>query len=185
MSVQHLVRLGVMGHIGRFDSADAVRYRRGAEVVLRTARGLEVGEVLAPPADQTGGEATDGVILRPMTDADRLLASRLQRDRHQAFAACTDRLREIGSVATLVDVEHLFDGQALFFYFLGDVTPEVERLTAELAELYSTTVKFRQFTDALVNGCGPNCGTEEAEGGGCGTSCASCVVASACGTKKR
>ena len=85
----------------------------------------------------------------------------------------------------LIDVEHLFDGQSLYFYFLGDVGPATEQLTAELAELYSAAVKFDQFTDTLVNGCGPNCGTADAEGGGCGTSCVSCAVAGACGTKKR
>ena len=73
-------------------------------------------------------------------------------------------------------MEHLFDGQSLFFYFLGEVTPEIERLSAELAELYEATVKFREFTEALTNGCGPGCGTAEAEGPGCGSSCSSCVV---------
>ena len=71
----------------------------------------------------------------------------------------------------LVDVEHLFDGQSLFFYFLGDTTPELDALTGELAEIYEAQVQFRKFTDTLTAGCGPGCGTEEAEqaarSGGC------------------
>ena len=87
--------------------------------------------------------------------------------------------------AVLVDVEHLFDGQGLFFYFLGDVPPEVEAYTGRLAEAYETKVQFRKFTETLIEGCGPGCGTEEAKGqGGC-DSCTSCAVASACGTKRR
>ena len=35
-----------------------------------------------------------------------------------------------------MDVEHLFDGRSLFFHFLGDVPPEVEAVTQELAEAY-------------------------------------------------
>jgi hypothetical protein len=86
--------------------------------------------------------------------------------------------------AVLVDVEHLFDGQGLFFYFLGEVPPEIESFTAHLAEAYETKVQFRRFTETLIEGCGPGCGTEEAKGqGGC-DSCTSCAVASACGTKR-
>ena len=44
----HLVRVGNLGHVGRFASAEALRYPRRARVVVRTRRGLEVGEVLSP-----------------------------------------------------------------------------------------------------------------------------------------
>ena len=44
------------------------------------------------------------------------------------------RLAERGSSAVLVDVEHLFDGQSLYFYFLGPGGPELDVLTTELAD---------------------------------------------------
>ena len=185
MSARYLIRVGVMGRIGRFEAADASRYRRGTDVVVRTARGLELGKVLAIDGAGEAYQEPDGAILRRLTVEDRLLAQRLERDRHEAYNACAARLAQRGDPAMLIDVEHLFDGQSLYFYFLGDVGPATEQLTAELAELYSAAVKFDQFTDTLVNGCGPNCGTADAEGGGCGTSCVSCAVAGACGTKKR
>ena len=80
-----------------------------------------------------------------------------------------------------MDVEHLFDGQSLYFYFLGEVTPELDAITGELAEIYETKVQFRKFAETLVKGCGPDCGTEDAAGNGCGTGgCATCAAASAC-----
>jgi hypothetical protein len=83
----------------------------------------------------------------------------------------------------LVDVEHLFDGQSLFFYFLGGESPEIADLTSELADAYEAKVQFRKFTDTLSQGCGPGCGTEEAENG-CGTgACSTCAILSACGGK--
>jgi cell fate regulator YaaT (PSP1 superfamily) len=185
MLKQYLIRVGVMGRVGRFESADASRFARGADVVVRTQRGLELGKVLAIDATATHFVAADGTVLRRMTVEDRLLAQRLERDRHEAYNACAARLAQRGDPATLIDVEHLFDGQSLYFYFLGEVSPATEFLTAELAELYSAAVKFDQFTETLVHGCGPHCGTEEAEGAGCGSSCISCAVASACGTNKR
>ena len=184
MSRQHLVRVGAMGQVGRFTAVDAVRYPRRSRVIVRTRRGLEIGEVLAPPKDDGQQARNDGQLLRGMTVEDELLQARLERDRQQAYEACTALLVENRMSAVLVDVEHLFDGQGLYFYFLGEVTPELEQYTGRLAEAYEAKVQFRKFTETLIEGCGPGCGTEEAKGqGGC-ESCTSCAVASACGTKR-
>ncbi len=172
-----------MGNVGGYTSADATVFPRQSRVIVRTRRGLEIGEVLAPPSGDAAGDAPDGVILRGMTAQDHLLAARLDKNKDEAFAACAERLAELAADATLIDVEHLFDGRSLIFYFLGAITPTIQRITDELAETYESKVKFREFTDALTNGCGPNCGTEEAEGG-C-KSCVSCAVSVACGTANR
>jgi cell fate regulator YaaT (PSP1 superfamily) len=173
-----------MGQVGRFTAVDAVRYPRRSRVIVRTRRGLEIGEVLTPPKDDGVQARNDGQILRGMTVEDELLQARLERNRQQAYEACTTLLAENRMSVVLVDVEHLFDGQGLYFYFLGEVTPELEQYTGRLAEEYEAQVQFRKFTETLIEGCGPGCGTEEAKGqGGC-ESCTSCAVASACGTKR-
>jgi cell fate regulator YaaT (PSP1 superfamily) len=174
-----------MGQVGRFAAVDAVRYPRHSRVIVRTRRGLEIGDVLTEPDDRDDGRAfADGEILRGMTVEDDLLQARLDKHRHEAYEACAALVAERKLPAVLVDVEHLFDGQGLFFYFLGDVPAELESHTGSLAEAYETKVQFRKFTDTLIEGCGPGCGTEEAKGqGGC-DSCTSCAVASACGTKR-
>jgi hypothetical protein len=185
MSRSHLVRVGILGHVGRFTAVDAVRYPRGARVILRTGRGLEVGEVLAPCDEPVERGSGDGAILRGMTVEDQLLEARLETNRDRAFRACQRRLDELGLEATLLDVEHLFDGRRLFFYFLGEVTPAIEAVTQELAEVYDSVAQFRHFADTLATGCGPACGTEDAPGGGC-TSCAvGCAVTGACATRRR
>jgi hypothetical protein len=182
---QHLIRVGALGRVGRFTSVDAVRYPRGSQVICRTSRGLEVGEVLAPAGDDGNFTASDGSLLRGMTPEDHLLLARLEKHRDEAFSACQTLLAERNVSAVLMDVEHLFDGRSLYFYFLGEVTPELEAITAELAETYETQVQFRKFAETLTAGCGPGCGTEDAAGSGCGTGgCSSCAVSSACGTKK-
>jgi hypothetical protein len=174
-----------MGQVGRFAAVDAVRYPRHCRVVVRTKRGLEVGDVLSPPDDRDDSRAfADGDILRGMTVQDDLLQARLEKHRQEAYAACANMLSISGEPAVLVDVEHLFDGQGLFFYFLGDVSPHLESYTERLADTYEAKVQFRKFTETLIEGCGPGCGTEEVKGrGGCET-CASCAVAGACGTKR-
>jgi cell fate regulator YaaT (PSP1 superfamily) len=174
-----------MGQIGRFAAVDLVRYPRRSRVILRTRRGLEIGDVLSPPDDCDDGEVfADGELIRGVTLQDELLQARLEQNRQAAYEACSKMLAEIDLPVVLVDVEHLFDGQGLFFYFLGDVPPDLESLTSRLAEAYEAKVQFRKFTETLIEGCGPGCGTDEAKGqGGC-ESCTSCAVASACGTKR-
>lgn len=174
-----------MGQVGRFGAVDAVRYPRRSRVIVRTRRGLEIGEVLAVPDDREEMRTfADGEILRGMTVQDELLHARLEKHRQEAYAACAALLKQNGTGGVLVDVEHLFDGQGLFFYFLGDVPPALEAYTERLAEAYETKVQFRKFTETLIEGCGPGCGTEEVKGrGGCDT-CSSCAVAGACGTKR-
>lgn len=184
MALHYLVRVGAMGNVGRFRTSDTTAYRRGVRVVTRTERGLEIGEVLSDD-DHVGtdGVASDGTILRPMSVEDRLLEARLETRRDEAYEACAAEVAGRSLPVTLMDVEHLFDGHTLIFYFLGDVTPEVEQLTGQLAETYETKAQFRQFTETLTAGCGPDCGTENAEGGGCDSCSTGCAIASVCSTK--
>lgn len=196
MVIPHLVRLGPFGHVGRFLPVEAAQYPRGSRVVCRTRRGLEVGQVLAadePPSRpysstaprSSSGSAADGELLRKVTVEDDLLLARIERRKHEAFEVCNKLLAERGIAAALMDVEHLFDGQSLYFYFLGSPPAEAELLTAELAAAYDSAVEFQKFTDAVELGCGPQCGTEEAtgcgtDGGHAGGGCSSCSIAAAC-----
>ena len=145
---------------------------------------LELGEVLAPVTSDNAAQ-TDGTLLRRVTVEDDLLAARLGRYKSEAYEACQEKIRQRGLSTVLVDVEHLFDGQSLFFYFLGETSPELDAITAELAETYESKVQFRKFADALTTGCGPGCGTDEAENGCTSGACSTCSVLAACGGSKR
>ena len=169
-----------VGQVGRFTAVDAVRYPRGSRVIIRTGRGLEIGEVLAPPDDEPDPVRGDGSVLRGMTVEDQLLEARCKRNRQAALEACAARLAERNLPAVLMDVEHLFDGHSLVFYFLGEVSQEVSNLTAELAEVYEAQVQIRKFTEAVTTGCGPGCGTDEATGGGCKTCTTGCAISAHC-----
>lgn len=184
MARSHLVRVGALAQVGRFSAVDSTRYPRGSRVIVRTQRGLEIGEVLAPPAGEVEAEA-DGPILRGMTVEDQLLEARLGKNRQAAYEACQKRLDELRLSISLMDVEHLFDGRTLVFYFLGAQPPELQTVTSELAELYDAQVQFRAFADTLARGCGPDCGTEAAAGQGCSSCSTGCAVAGACSTRKQ
>lgn len=178
MSEVYFVRVGLFGQVGRFRPVDSTRYPRGSRVVCRTHRGLENGEVLSQIAAQRQEPSVDGQIVRRMTVEDDLMLSRLDRDKAQALQRCSDILSEQGSSVAILDAEILLDGGGLYFYFLGEQEGELASVTELLADTYQAEVQFQQFADTLVNGCGPDCGTEA--GGGCGDSCGSCAVAAAC-----
>ena len=177
MGQSHLIKIGLMGVVGRFDAADFRVYQRDQRVICRTRRGLECGVVICG-VDQP---ATDGEVLRVTGSEDELILDRLEKFRDRAYNACNDLLIERGLPGTLVDVEHLFDGESVFFYFMGDVDARVEALTEELAATYDRKVKFKQFAQALAEGCGPECGTKDS---GCGAGgCGSCALSGGCGAK--
>lgn len=178
MSRDHFVRVGVLGHVGRFVAVDAVCFPRGTLVVCRTARGLEVGEVAGHATKSVSRGESDGSLLRAVSDVDRLWMQRLAKNRDSAFASCQRLLRQSSCRSLLIDVEHLFDGKSIYFYFLEPPSPAVEPLLHSLAEAYESEARIRDFTHAVEVGCGPGCGTEEAAG--CGAACESCAAASSC-----
>lgn len=173
-----MVRVGVLGQIGRFRSDPGSVLSRGVFVVCRTHRGVEYGEVLNAVHGDAASIPRVGNILRRATPEDHLLRARIDKNRAAAFDRCASMLKEQAASVVLMDVELLFDGKSIFFYFLGEVTPAVEMITSELAEAYEATVQLRQFAEAVTAGCGPDCGTKE---GGCSDGgCSSCSVAAAC-----
>ena len=181
MGRPHLVKIGMFATVGRFESADFVAYSRDERVVCRTDRGLEIGEVLRPIDDEQ--LESNGQLLRRVSPDDQLIVTRIERFRDRAFDACNQLLQERKINAVLMDVEHLFDGQSLYFYFLGEVPEEVHRLTGELSETYERKVRFKKFTETLASGCGPGCGEGASK---CSTSgCGSCSIAGGCGAKAK
>lgn len=170
--------------VGRFQSPDFTVFARDTPVICRTSRGLEFGTVLCPlDSQQSDPSAVDGKILRRVGTEDELILQRLQRHRDKAFMACQRLIEERQLPGVLVDVEHLFDGESVFFYFLGEVDPRLAALTDELAQIYERKVRFKKFAETLANGCGPDCGTGESQ---CGNgACGSCAVSGACGVKSK
>ena len=189
MGAEHLVKIGLMGLVGRYDAADFHLYPRDARVICRTARGVEVGIVICPIEDEfagcsdSGTTQFDGTILRRVGAEDELILERLHRHRDKAFHACQQLIQDRQLPGLLVDVEHLFDGKSLYFYFLGEVDDRLETLTAELASTYEQRVRFKKFAQSLTNGCGPDCGTGESRcsSGGCG----SCALSGGCAEKSK
>jgi cell fate regulator YaaT (PSP1 superfamily) len=144
---RYIVRHGVMRFLGPFDGR-SVEYARGAQVVARTERGLEVGEVLCeatPRAVEYLSEPTGGVILRAVTTDDQEQMGRLADIECQEFELCGRFVEQRKLQMALVDVEHLFGGERIIFYFLAEKRVDFRELVKDLARELHTRIEMRQI----------------------------------------
>lgn len=168
---RYFVRVGALGDL--VIASAMIGYERGRRVILRSKRGIEIAEVVAP-CDQSLAGKTAFRIIRPTTDSDERLATRLEKHKREAVEACRVRLDKSGSQSILLDVDQFLDGATLKLHFLGDVDAMAQSIADEVAEQYEAVVKTDHLADLLRDGCGTDCGSESS---GCG-SCAGC---STCG----
>jgi cell fate regulator YaaT (PSP1 superfamily) len=148
MADRWIVRHGVMRFLGDFEPGADVTCARGARVVARTDRGLEIGDVLCevtPQALQMIAEPTQGQIVRLLTPDDRAAAERLKEKERQEFEVCGNFIQQRQLQMALVDVEHLFGGERVIFYFLSEKRVDFRELVKDLARELQTRIEMRQI----------------------------------------
>jgi hypothetical protein len=170
-----------MGHIGRFtpDPAMGLMLQRGQEVVIRTHRGEEVGEVLVRVDASPGSARTR--LLRPATELDLENARRSALLRAERFGVCERILDEAGWPVELIDVETLPDQETTVIHYLGPRDVDLALLRARFRGSSGFDVVLEPAgldPDPLAADAGALVGEERAgrcgdcncSGGGCGKS---------------
>ena len=143
-----LVRHGVMRFLGEFAPPSTAAACRGDTVILRTERGTEVGEVLCPATPQAMAaipEPTRGDILRVATADDRSKVVHLKDVEGKEFAAGEKLIAQHHLAMQLVDVEHLFGGERIVFYFLAEHRVDFRELVKSMAREFHTRIELRQI----------------------------------------
>ncbi len=144
----YIVRFGAMRLLGVFSPTDDRPYSRGARVIVKTERGLEVGEVLCeatPRAVAALSSPPKGQILRVMTAEDANELKRIQAHQGQKFRVCQECIAKLGLEMELVDVEHLFGGERVIVYYLADGRVDFRELVRMLASEFQTRIEMRQI----------------------------------------
>jgi cell fate regulator YaaT (PSP1 superfamily) len=147
-SARYIVRHGAMRLLGEFTSADGLAFDRGARVVVRTERGQELGDVLCPstpPAVAYLPEPTRGDVLRRMTDDDCRREESLRANAGKQFEAGARLVADHKLQMQLVDVEPLFGGERLIFYFLAEKRVDFRELVRAMAREFQTRIELRQI----------------------------------------
>lgn len=179
----YMARFGVQGNVVSIQAGN-IALERGDEIICRTHRGIELGEVLAPTQVGVAEINPPGKYIRRVRPEDQLLWKQLVSLSVDASRDCQAFLSDKGLPDFLIEVEPLIDGRTLYFHFIGEPSPETESYVQELSEIYQKKVAASKFAKLLEHGCGPGCGTKDKSG--CGTSggCAVCAVTGGCGSKK-
>ncbi|MCA9148081.1 MAG: signal peptidase [Planctomycetales bacterium] len=145
---KYVVRYGAMRTLGVHAVRGSDRYERGAQVIARTDRGLEAGEVLAVATDESIEHlrhAAHGQILRRMTSEDLNEWAHIQSQTRAEFETCQAKVVELGLVMQLVDIERLFGGERMVIYYLSEDRVDFRELVRVLAHEFQTRIEMRQI----------------------------------------
>ncbi len=145
---EYVVRYGAMRFLGVFSTAAGREYRRGSNVIARTDRGLEAGEVLCEATAEALGHLKDpgaGQILREMTAEDRHELSRMQQQAREEIKVCQQQIERLALKMQLVDVEHIFGGERIVIYYLAENRVDFRELVKLLAGEFQTRIEMRQI----------------------------------------
>jgi cell fate regulator YaaT (PSP1 superfamily) len=145
---KYVVRCGIMRALGVFTTSRGEALARGAQVIARTDRGLEAGEVLCEATDQAVGQLQDprkGQVLRQMTAEDRNELARMHDQERSEHETCGRLIAEMNLPMQLVDVEHIFGGERVVIYYLSENRVDFRELVKRLAAEFQTRIEMRQI----------------------------------------
>jgi PSP1 C-terminal conserved region len=176
MESEYLVSYGPLGDFGRFSAAEPLECVRGDRVVVRTLRGLELGEVLSPTTTQHRtylSDAAVGSLLRRVTPADEKAEYRLRERGDEVFTAARQRTSDLGLPLEVIDVETLLDGEHVVLHFIRWADCDVRELVSGLSKQFSLHVLLQDLTAPTADthedhGCS-SCGSGGCGSGGCGS----------------
>ncbi|TWT37195.1 hypothetical protein KOR34_21420 [Posidoniimonas corsicana] len=145
---RYVLRYGAMRRLGVFSTRGGDRFARGHQVIARTSRGQESGEVLCEATDHVISqmkETRGGHILRLSTHDDEIELRKLQEQQQRELETCRQRVAELGLEMELVDVEHLYGGERVIFYYLAEDRVDFRELVKVLAKDFQTRIEMRQI----------------------------------------
>jgi cell fate regulator YaaT (PSP1 superfamily) len=161
-----IVRHGRMNDIGLFEHSETRIPRLAAPVVIKTEKGLELGEIVGKYTPYKGGHFKytpeqisqyykDSEIDFEMVPAGRFARyatpEDLSEDRHlrsmaaEEIQCCRRFIDELGLKMKVIDVEHIFGGERIIFYFMADSRVDFRELVKKIAHEYQTRIEMRQI----------------------------------------
>ncbi|MBA2117429.1 PSP1 domain-containing protein [Bremerella alba] len=145
---KYIVRYGVMRFIGVFSARAKDEYNRDDQVIIRTKRGLEVGDVLCIATDDAVNQLSDptfGSIMRAMSVEDIKQTEHMLGDTQREVETVRRVIGEMDLPMQLVDVEHLFGGERIVVYYLSESRVDFRDLVKALASELQTRIEMRQI----------------------------------------
>lgn len=140
------IRFRTAGKIYFFDPLH-FEIKRGDNVIVETARGIEFGTAVSDVK-----EVTDDKVIQPLKPVLRVAS---ERDREQeaanklkekeAYRICLEKIQKHGLEMKLIDAEYTFDNNKVLFYFTADGRIDFRELVKDLAGVFKTRIELRQI----------------------------------------
>ena len=121
--------------------------RRGMNVIVETARGVEFGTVAAGPMTLGCPKFKQPlrVIRRIATEEDAAHREENLIKERKAYQVCQEKIAKHGLEMKLISAEYSFDDSKIMFYFTADGRVDFRDLVKELAGVFRTRIELRQI----------------------------------------
>lgn len=140
------VRFRTAGKIYFFDPVK-FHIKKGAHVIVETARGVEygtvVGEVKEVPDDRVIQPLKPVLRIATTRDDEQEAANKVKEK--DAFKICLEKIQKHKLEMKLIDAEYTFDNNKVLFYFTADGRIDFRELVKDLAAVFKTRIELRQI----------------------------------------
>lgn len=159
------IRFSYASKIYHFESG-AMEVDYGDWVVVKTEKGLGLGQVALPPFEKhIHVSQLEGLrkIIRKGGKVDLYQKERCREREAEARAYCLDRIEELALPMKLVAVECFFDGSKYVFYFTSEGRVDFRELVKQLVARFPVRIEMRQIGvrhEAKMTGGLAGCGQE-------------------------
>jgi len=140
------VRFKRAGRIYYFDSA-GIELEASDPVVVQTARGLELGQVVISPRQVVADELGEPLklVVRKAEPEDIEHAEELAAKEEEALAECARLIANLDLPMKLTSAEYNLEGSRLTFFFTAEERVDFRELVRELSSRFKMRVELRQI----------------------------------------
>lgn len=137
----------------------------GDDVLVKTSHGIEAGEVLEICSEEEMKDVTsvEGKVIRKFRRDDYQRLEEFKHKETRGRETCERLITELGLPMKLLDVEWLFDGKKVIFYFSAEGRIDFRELVRRLARELKIRIEMRQVgvrdEAKMIGGLGP-CGRD-------------------------
>lgn len=121
--------------------------KKGQQVIVETARGIEFGHVVMGPKEVEEDQITQPLksVIRLANNEDRKIEERNREKEKEALQICLEKIRKHKLEMKLIDAEYTFDNNKVLFYFTADGRIDFRELVKDLAAVFRTRIELRQI----------------------------------------
>ncbi len=141
------VQFGPVTKVYHFDPNGLLDLTQMEHVIVDTAKGQEVGQIVLPPHEITSDDVVGEMkqVVRRANAWDMIQKNRWEQKEQEALVICRIKAKEYGLPIKVVRCTYNFTGGRLMVYFSAEKRVDFRALVRELARIFRTRIEMRQI----------------------------------------